>query len=46
LKAELVKLEQREIELKSVKQSFSQMLSYFIKRNLDENTQLQTPEKV
>ena len=46
LKAELVKLEQREIELKSVKQSFAQMLSYFIKRNLDENTQLQTPEKV
>ena len=45
LKAELVKLEQREIELKSVKQSFVQMLSYFIKRNLDENTQLQTPEK-
>lgn len=46
LKAELVKLEQREIELKSVKLSFTQMLSYFIKRNLDENTQLQTPEKV
>ena len=46
LKAELVKIEQREIELKSVKQSFSQMLSYFIKRDLDENTQLQTPEKV
>ena len=46
LKAELVKLEQREIELKSVKLSFAQMLSYFIKRNLDENTQLQTPEKV
>ncbi len=45
LKAELVKNEQREIELKSVKQSFAQMLSYFIKRNLDENTQLQTPEK-
>lgn len=45
LKAELVKLEQREIELKSVKQSFSQMLSYFIKKSLDENTQLQTPEK-
>ena len=45
LKAELVKIEQREIELKSVKQSFAQMLSYFIKRNLDENTQLQTPEK-
>ena len=46
LKAELVKIEQREIELKSVKLSFSQMLSYFIKRDLDENTQLQTPEKV
>ena len=46
LKAELVKIEQREIELKSVKQSFSQMLSYFIKKSLDENTQLQTPEKV
>ena len=45
LKAELVKIEQREIELKSVKQSFSQMLSYFIKKSLDENTQLQTPEK-
>ena len=45
LKAELVKLEQKEIELKSVKQSFSQMLSYFIKKSLDENTQLQTPEK-
>ncbi len=46
LKAELVKLEQREIELKSVKQSFSQMLSYFIKKNIDENTQLETPEKI
>ena len=46
LKAELVKLEQKEIELKSVKQSFAQMLSYFIKKSLDENTQLQTPEKV
>lgn len=46
LKAELVKLEQREIELKSLKQSFEQMLSYFIKKNVDDNTQLQTPEKV
>ncbi|WP_374363113.1 TolC family protein [Cloacibacterium sp.] len=45
LKAELVKNEQREIELKSVKQTYLQMLSFFIKRNLDENTQLQTPEK-
>lgn len=45
LKAELVKNEQREIELKSVKQTYLQMLSFFIKRNLDENTNLQTPEK-
>lgn len=46
LKAELVKNEQREIELKSVKQTYLQMLSFFIKRNLDENTNLQTPEKM
>ena len=46
LKAELVKLEQREIELQAIKQNFVQMLSYFIKKNIDENTQLQTPEKV
>jgi hypothetical protein len=37
LKAELVKNEQREIELKSVKQSFANAF-FFIKRNLDENT--------
>ena len=46
LKAELVKNEQREIELKSVKQTYLQMLSFFIKRNLDENINLQTPEKM
>ena len=46
LKAELVKIEQREIELHAIKQNFVQMLSYFIKKNIDENTQLQTPEKV
>lgn len=46
LKAELVKNEQREIELKSVKQTYLQMLSFFVKRNLDENTNLQTPEKL
>ncbi len=46
LKAELVKNEQREIELKSVKQTYLQMLSFFIKRNLDENVNLQTPEKM
>ena len=45
LKAELVKIEQKEIELQAIKQNFVQMLSYFIKKSLDENTQLQTPEK-
>ena len=46
LKAELLKNEQREIELKSVKKTYLQMLSFFVKRNLDENTNLQTPEKL
>ena len=46
LKAELVKLEQKEIELQAIKQNFVQMLSYFIKKNIDENTQLETPEKI
>ena len=46
LKAELLKNEQREIELKSVKKTYLQMLSFFVKRNLDENTNLQTPEKM
>ena len=45
LKAELVKIEQKEIELQAIKQNFVQMLSYFIKKNIDENTQLETPEK-
>ena len=46
LKAELLKNEQREIELKSVKKTYLQMLYFFVKRNLDENTNLQTPEKM
>lgn len=46
LKAELVKIEQKEIELQTIKQNFVQMLSYFIKKNIDENTQLETPEKI
>ena len=32
LKAELVKIEQKEIELQAIKQNFVQMLSYFIKK--------------
>ena len=46
LKAELVKIEQKEIELQAIKQNFVQMLSYFIKKNIDENTQLETPDKI
>ena len=46
LKAELVKIEQKEIELQAIKQNFVQMLSYYIKKNIDENTQLETPEKI
>ncbi|MEZ7508540.1 TolC family protein [Cloacibacterium sp. Arc13] len=46
LKAELVKIEQKEVELQAIKQNFVQMLSYFIKKNIDENTQLETPEKI
>ena len=46
LKAELVKIEQKEIEIQAIKQNFVQMLSYFIKKNIEENTQLETPEKI
>ena len=46
LKAELVKIEQKEIELQAIKQNFVQMLSYFIKKNIDENTPLETPDKI
>ncbi len=46
LKAELVKIEQKEIELHAIKQNFVQMLSYFIKKNIDENTQLEIPKKI
>lgn len=45
LKAELVKTEQKQIELQSVKENYLQMLSYFIKKNIDPNTSLVTPEK-
>lgn len=45
LKAELVKTEQRGIELQAMKDTYLQMLSYFIKKNLDAHTQLTVPEK-
>ena len=46
LKAHLINLEQKQIELQTVKKSFLDMLSVFINRNLDENTQLQKPERI
>lgn len=45
LKAELVKTEQKGIELQALKETYLQMLSYFIKKNLDAHTQLTVPEK-
>ncbi|MDQ0477793.1 TolC family protein [Chryseobacterium sp. MDT2-18] len=46
LKAQLINLEQKELELRSMKKSFIQMLSLYIQKNLDENTELQRPEKI
>ena len=46
LKAQIVNLEQKELELKSLKKSFLQMLALFIQRDLDENTRLAKPEKI
>lgn len=46
LKAQLINIEQQQIELNSLKNSFLQMLSFFINKNLDENTQLEKPEKL
>ena len=46
LKAQLINIEQQQIELKSLKINFIQMLSFFINKNLDENTQLEKPEKL
>ena len=46
LKAQLINLEQQQIELKSLKSNFVQMLSSFINKNLDENVELQKPEKL
>ena len=46
LKAQLINIEQQQIELKSLKSSFIKTLSFFINKNLDENTQLEKPEKL
>ncbi|MBF8456750.1 TolC family protein [Kaistella sp. G5-32] len=46
LKAQLVNLQQKQLELLSIKKSFLQMLSLFINKNLEENTILLKPEKI
>ena len=46
LKAQIVNLEQKELELQSTKKSFLQMLSLFINKKIDENTTLEKPEKI
>ena len=46
LKAQLINIEQQQIELKSLKGNFLKMLSFFINKSLDENTQLEKPEKL
>lgn len=46
LKAQLIGLKQKKIELKTIKRSFLDMLSVFINKNLDENTILQRPERI
>ncbi len=46
LKAQIVNLEQKQLELQSTKKSFLQILSLFINKNIDENTTLEKPEKI
>ncbi|WP_027376494.1 TolC family protein [Kaistella palustris] len=46
LKAQLVNIDQKQLELESMKKSFLQMLSLFINKNLDVNTILLKPEKI
>ena len=45
LKAQLVNIDQKQVELQSMKKSFVQMLSLFIQKNIDENTTFVKPEK-
>lgn len=46
LKAQIVNIEQKQLELQSTKKSFLQMISLFINKNIDENTTLEKPEKI
>lgn len=43
LKAELLKADQRSIELQATRKGYTDMLSLFIDRNIDENTLLEKP---
>jgi len=46
LKVELLKAEQTQAEIKSSKQAYLKMLSFLINKPLDENTQLEYPQKI
>ncbi len=46
LKAQLINLEQKQIELQNVKKSFLDMLSVFINQPIDENAKLQKPQQL
>ena len=46
LKAQLITIEQKQIELQSMKKSLLQTLSAFIQKKLDENTPLEKPQKI
>lgn len=46
LKAQMINLEQKQIELQTIKKSFINMLSVFINKPLDENIKLQKPERI
>ena len=46
LKAQLITIEQKQIELQSMKKNLLQTLSAFIQKKLDENTPLEKPQKI
>lgn len=46
MKAQLVNLEQKQIELASVRKNFLNMLGIFLHKNLDDNTTLEKPKKL
>ena len=46
LKAQLITIEQKQIELQTMKKNLLQTLSAFIQKKLDENTPLEKPQKI